>query len=67
MDDGDKPRRIGPRGGTTTTTSSGALIRKTIYIHPDEESALRRDAYENRRSESEILRELIRRKYGIED
>lgn len=60
-------RRKGPRGGTTTTTSSGALIRKTIYLHPDEEAALRKDAYESRRSESEILRELIRRRYGIED
>ncbi len=59
--------RTGPRGGTTTTTKAGTLIRKTVYIHPDEEAALRKDAYESRRSESEIIRELIRRRYGIED
>jgi hypothetical protein len=61
------PRRTGPRGGTTTTTKAGTLIRKTVYIHPDEEAALRREAYETRRSESEIIRELIRRRFKIED
>jgi hypothetical protein len=57
---------IGPRGGKTTVTDSG-LVRKTIYFHADEAEALRVKAFENRRSESEIVRDAVRRFLGIPD
>ena len=56
----------GPRGGTTTV-SPGGLIRKAFWMHPDEVEALRRTAYEQRRTEAEIVREAVRRHLHIED
>lgn len=49
----------GPRGGKTTITETG-LVRKTIWLHTDEAEALRRRAFDDRRSESEIVREALR-------
>jgi hypothetical protein len=46
-------------------TSTGA--KKTIWFHADEAEALRRRAFEERRSESSIVREAVRRFLGIED
>ena len=63
---GEQSRRRGPRGGTTTVSESG-LVRKTIWIHEDENAALRRDAYEQHLPETEIIRRMIRERYGIED
>ncbi|MEO1082757.1 MAG: hypothetical protein AAFY88_00800 [Acidobacteriota bacterium] len=57
----------GPRGGKTTVSKDGNLVRKTFWLHPDEEEALRRAAFEERRSEAAIVRELLRRHFGIED
>lgn len=57
---------IGPRGGKTTFTETG-LARKTVWLHVDEAEELRRRAYEERRSESEIVREALRRLFGIPD
>ena len=65
MDTEDTP--TGPRGGKTTVSKSGNLIRKTFWLHPDEEEALRRAAFEQRRSEASIVRELVRRHFDIED
>jgi hypothetical protein len=56
----------GPRGGKTTMTGSG-LVRKTVWLHVDEADELRRRAYEDRRSESEIVREALRKLLSIED
>lgn len=64
---GEEGKRQGPRGGKTTVSKSGNLIRKTFWIHPDEEEALRREAFEERRSEADIVREALRRYFGIED
>jgi hypothetical protein len=58
--------RKGPRGGTTTVSESG-MVRKTIWLHEDEAEALRRRAFDERRGESEIVREALRRLLGIED
>lgn len=63
----DEDVKTGPRGGKTTVSRSGRLIRKTFWLHPDEEEALRRAAFEERRSEAAIVRQLLRRHFGIED
>lgn len=61
----NEPR--GPRGGRTAVSKSGNLVRKTFWIHPDEAEALRQAAFEARRSEAELVREALRRYFGIED
>jgi len=56
----------GPRGGETTVSKSG-MVRKTLWLHGDEADALREKAYQERRAESEIVREALRAHLGIED
>lgn len=56
----------GPRGGETTVSKSG-MVRKTLWLHADEAEALREKAYQERRAESEIVREALRGFLGIED
>jgi len=56
----------GPRGGRTTVSASG-MVRKTLWLHSDEAEALRELAYKERRPESEIMREALRRFLKIED
>ena len=58
--------RTGPRGGKTTVTDSG-LVRKTIWLHEDEAEELRKRAFEERKGESEIVREALRRLLGLPD
>jgi len=60
----ESPR--GPRGGRTTVSSDGTLIRKTFYIDRDVEDALREECFRTRRTEAEIVREALRDRYGIE-
>lgn len=55
----DSPER---REGITTTG-----VKKTIWFHEDEAEALRRRAFEKRRSESSIVREALRAFLEIED
>lgn len=43
------------------------MVRKSFWIDPDVEDALRRMAFEKRRSESEIVREVLRLFFEIED
>jgi len=57
---------IGPRGGETTVTKSG-MVRKTLWLHAEEAEALRLRAFEERRPESEIVREALRKLFGIKD
>lgn len=56
----------GPRGGKTTVSASG-MVRKTLWLHGDEAEALREKAYRERRAESEIMRQALRRLLKIED
>lgn len=56
----------GPRGGTSTITPGG-LVRKVAYLHEDEAEALRRRAFEERRTESAILRDAVRAYLKIPD
>ncbi len=62
----DDKRSVGPRGGTTTVSKTG-MVRKTLWLHPDEAEALRYAAFEQRRSEADIVRELLREHFEIED
>ena len=60
----EKP--LGPRGGETTVSKTG-MLKKTLWLHPDEAEALRKKAYEERRTEADILREGLRRVLDLED
>jgi len=42
-------------------------VKKTIWFHEDEAEALRLRAFKDRRSESAIVREAVRRLLGLED
>lgn len=42
-------------------------VKKTIWFHKDEAEALRERAFNERRSESAIVREAVRKLLGIED
>ena len=42
-------------------------MRKTFYLGPEEEENLRQEAFESRRSEGDIVRQLIREHYGLEE
>ena len=57
----------GPRGGRTTVSADGSRIRKTFWVRPDEDYALRKDAFERRTSEAAIVREVIRKHFGLGD
>jgi hypothetical protein len=61
-----KAPQKGPRGGETTVSKSG-MVRKTLWLHGDEAEALRLRAFKERRAESEIVREALRRLLAIED
>ena len=56
----------GPRGGKTTVSADGKLIRKTFYIDRDVEDKLRDEAHENRQTEAEIVRWMLRERYGLD-
>ncbi len=42
-------------------------VKLTIWFHADEAEALRLKAFKERRSQSAIVREALRRRLGIED
>ena len=54
----------GPKGGRTTRTRSG-MVRKSLMVGTEEARALRREAYLTERSEAEIVREALRRFFGL--
>jgi hypothetical protein len=43
------------------------LVRKAVYLHRDEAEALRLEAFKQRRSESSVVREALRRLLKIPD
>jgi hypothetical protein len=43
------------------------MVRKTLWLHGDEAEALRLRAFNDRRPESEIVREALRQWLGVED
>lgn len=52
----------GPRGGRTTVTASG-LVRTTVHLTEKEHDFLREKSYRERRSVSEILREVLHEQF----
>jgi len=42
-------------------------VKKTMWFHEDEAEALRVRAFEERRSESSLVREAVRKLLGLED
>ncbi|HEX2253411.1 MAG TPA: hypothetical protein VHQ65_09105 [Thermoanaerobaculia bacterium] len=66
MKEEDQDQPLGPRGGTTTVTKSG-MVKKNLWIPRDEAEELRRRAFEERRSEADIIREGLRQVLGLED
>jgi hypothetical protein len=48
----------GPRGGRTTITKSG-MVKKNLWVPHEVAEALRQKAFEERRSEAEIIREAL--------
>lgn len=66
------PQAMAPRDGSKEAKQEKAGIteagvKKTIWLHLDEAEALRLKAFKERRSESAIVREAVRRLLGIED
>lgn len=53
-----KPLR-GPRGGLTTVTPGG-LTRVSTYLDDEERAAVRRRAYDEERSISDVIRSSVR-------
>lgn len=51
-------QRRGPKGGKTTTTTGG-LVHKKVLVREDQSEALRQASFEERRSESEIIRKAL--------
>ena len=49
---------LGPKGGRTTRTAGG-MVRKVILLTPDLYESLRRASFDERRSESEIVRDAL--------
>jgi len=52
--------RTGPRGGTTTLTDSG-MVKKNLWIPWEVAEGLRQKAFDERRSEADIIREGLER------
>lgn len=59
-------RKRGPRGGKTTVSKDGAMVRKTFYIDWEVDEALREAARRKRLTEAQVLRQLLRDAFGIE-
>jgi hypothetical protein len=57
--------RTGSRGGTTTWSRSG-LVRKNFWLPEEVEELLRRKSFEERRSQSDLIREGLERLLGME-
>lgn len=65
-DDERRPRRRGPRGGTTTVSRDGAMLRKTYYLDWDIVEALQREARRRGFNEAQYLRHHLRDHFHIE-
>ena len=52
----------GPRGGRTTVTASG-LVRTTVHLTETEHDFLREKSFRERRSVSEIIREVLQERF----
>ena len=48
-----------------TTVTPGGLLKKQVYLAPDEWDALRKRAFREERSHSDVVREALRRFLGL--
>jgi hypothetical protein len=60
MKDDEEATLVGPRGGTTTMTTTG-LVKKNLWVSREVAEVLRQRAFEERRSEADIIREALDR------
>lgn len=60
-----RARMLGPRGGQTTVTPGG-LTRVSTYLESDERDAVRRRAFEEDRSISDVIRSAVRHYLGFQ-
>jgi len=51
-----KRPQTGPRGGTTTVTRSG-MVKKNLWVPEEQAEVLRIKAFDERRSEADVIRE----------
>jgi hypothetical protein len=58
---------MAPRQQDSTEVEGADLVRKAVYLHRDEAEALRLAAFQQRRSESSLVREALRRLLKIAD
>ena len=58
---------MAPRRHDEESEAAAELVRKAVYLHRDEAEALRLKAFTDRRSESSIVREALRRLLKIPD
>ena len=58
---------MAPRRERDDEQGAADLVRKAVYLHRDEAEALRLKAFKDRRSESSLVREALRRFLKIED
>jgi len=56
-----------PAAGGSTPTAASGLRRVTVYLYEEERVALRRKAFEEERSASDIVREAVRAYCGEEE
>lgn len=56
----------GPRGGKTTISKDGAMIRKTFYIDRDVDQLLNERARRRALSEAQLIRRILRDYFGVE-
>lgn len=60
---GERGRRLGPRGGTTTQT--GNLVRKNLWVPLALSEALRLRAFQTRQSETRIICTALAQYLGV--
>jgi len=58
---------MAPRRQDDEKDAAADLVRKAVYLHRDEAEALRLEAFKQRRSESSVVREALRRLLKIPD
>lgn len=60
-------RKTRPASDGTSTATKGKYLRKQVYLLPDEWDALRKRAFKDERSHSDIVRAALRRYLGLKD
>lgn len=59
-------RKRGPRGGKTTVSKDGAMIRKTFYVDWDVDALIQETARRRHLNEAQLVRQILRDYFGVE-